>query len=128
MHRAGALIVALGILLGCGNPATIGGRSTQIAATDFEFAPAMDTVAPNQSIMFLFPSTDTARHNVRWVTPPPTYAIGDSSGSRGPGGTPYSVYITLPAGRDTATYKYYCTFHGSPDGTGMAGQIFVTTH
>jgi plastocyanin len=128
MRRLGTLLVSggVGLLFGCGNPAAVdAGRSTQIAATDFEFAPATDTVAPNQNISFLFPATDTATHDVTWINPPPGYSAGDSSGGRRPGSLPYTIYI----GTDTnKTYSYYCNRHGSPDGSGMAGTIYVTTH
>jgi plastocyanin len=39
-----------------------------------------------------------------------------------PGGSKNSAELTLPPG----SYVYYCRFHGSPDGTGMAGKLTVT--
>jgi plastocyanin len=44
------------------------------------------------------------------------------------------INVTLPGGADNSaelelapgTYTYYCRFHGSPDGTGMAGKLTVS--
>src|SRR5262249_44901553 len=120
MRRVGTLLVSggVGLLFGCGNPTALdSGRSTQIAATDFQFAPPTDTVAPGQNIFFQFPSTDGSNHNVTWIAAPPGTAAGSSSGDKRPGDPSYVVYI----GSDTGvTYRYYCTIHGSPDGSGMA--------
>jgi plastocyanin len=38
------------------------------------------------------------------------------------GGSSSTAQLALPPG----TYVYYCRFHGSPDGTGMAGKLTVT--
>ncbi|HUL49521.1 MAG TPA: hypothetical protein VLT79_05840 [Gemmatimonadales bacterium] len=121
--RVGVFVVGIGAVLACGNPAALNtGHSTQIVATDFEFAPDSDTVAALQNITFQFPSTDTATHNVTWINAPPG---ATASGDRRPGSTPYTVYVGQPG-----TYVYYCRFHGNPgpNGTavGMAGVLVVT--
>src|SRR5581483_5284665 len=102
MRSAVLLLSAVGFALACSTPDALSmGRTNQIAATDFQFAPPSDTVTANQQISFMFPSTDGAVHNVTWTNPPPGVSAS-GSGDRTPGSLPYVVLVSQPG-----TYTYY---------------------
>jgi plastocyanin len=114
------LVLALGAvisLIACGNPSAISNTTNQIAATDDQFGPSLDSVTANQNITWMFPSTNQNFHNVTWLSGP---SLPPNSGERGPGAQNYVQFFGTPG-----TYTYYCTHHGNPDGTGMAGTLVV---
>ncbi len=113
------LAVGLAMLFACGNPSDLPHvNTTQIAVTDDQFGPAVDTVAANQNIFWSFPPTNGHTHNITWVSGP--NPLPPNSGDRMPGAATYVQFFATPG-----TYTYFCGFHGSADGTGMFGTLVV---
>ncbi|MGB0385402.1 MAG: cupredoxin domain-containing protein [Ardenticatenaceae bacterium] len=86
-------------------------ENVQISALDFEFAPQAVTI--------------TAGHTVTWTNDgnaPHTVTGSDDSWDSGTmsSGDTYSFTFNEPG-----TYQYYCRFHGTADGSGMAAVITV---
>jgi plastocyanin len=132
----GLLFVAGLVLAGCSsgggsNSNTTGGGSTsgananctdvssgpdfQVAMKDFSFDPSC-IIAKNTQKLDLENDGNTA-HTFTIVGTPVDVTLqpGDTKELAAPGSA-------LKPG----TYVFYCKFHGSPDGTGMAGKITVS--
>jgi len=117
--RAGVLIAVVALCgLACQPDPTDQGsmNSTEIAISDDDFTPAVDTVAVNQNIRWVFGSTNADTHNVTWDSGPFTPT---NSGDKINGST-YTVYFGT-----VGTYAYHCSHHGTAAGSGMAGTLTV---
>lgn len=90
--------------------------SQSVAITDFSFTPTTVTIEQSASVVWTYAvGAGTAPHTV-------TASNGSfDSGTLAPGATYERAFPTA------GTFGYYCRFHGSADGTGMAGSITVRT-
>jgi plastocyanin len=108
MRRIASVLIVAGIVLVGGAGVAL---AAEVATEDFVFDPKTITVDPGEDI--LFDNTGNAPHT----------ATADNgsfdTGNLDPG---QSETITINA---EGTYPYYCRYHGSPGGTGMAGTIVV---
>lgn len=85
--------------------------TVEVAAADFEFQPQSVTINAGDTITWT--NTGAAPHTA-------TASDGSwDSGNLDPGQT-FSRTFDTPG-----TYNYYCRYHGTPEGTGMAGTIVV---
>jgi plastocyanin len=110
-RRAWALAVA-GVVLLATAPAAHA-ATVQVEMKDNVYIPAERTISPGDTISWL--NKGRSPHNV-------TY--GDKS-KQSPAVEPGETYtITFPS---AGTYYYYCSFHSSGSGKGMAGVIKVGT-
>lgn len=118
MRSAVRLLVVAGAVFACTNTADLGHfNSANIAVTDNQFGPALDSVSVSQNISWSFPSTNQNSHSINWTSGP---SLPPNSGDRMPGAATYVQFFG-----QTGTYTYYCRFHGAPDGSGMAGTLVV---
>ena len=107
------MIIAALIALGWWQ-ATAGSRAaaSSVSVDDFQFTPAALSVA----------SGDT----VTWTLAGGFHSVVADDGSFNSGepgtGFPFSHTFNAPG-----TYRYYCSVHGGPNGSGMSGVITVTS-
>lgn len=85
-----------------------------ITMIDFDYQPENRSIKPNDRVRWT--NTGQVTHSVTFVSGP------DIDQDVGPDDT--SAYYTFPS---TGTFRYYCRFHGTPEGGGMSGTITVTT-
>ncbi len=86
--------------------------TTKITAQDFEFVPPKLSAKSCTTVKLT--NQGGATH---------TFTIdGSPINVTLPGGAPGEAELALAPGE----YVYYCKFHGSPDGSGMAGTLTVT--
>jgi plastocyanin len=89
-----------------------GGGSVALTQQGFAFQPA--TFSAKSCDTVNVDNKDTAEHTFT--------VVGSAINVTLPGGSQNSAQLNLPPG----TYIFYCRFHGSPDGSGMAGKLTVT--
>ncbi|MFL5729550.1 MAG: T9SS type A sorting domain-containing protein [Cytophagaceae bacterium] len=84
-----------------------------VTVSDFTFSPSTVTIQPGDAVMFNFTSGthSVTSDNSKW-----TEFVGTA---------PASTTISTPF-TTAGTYPYYCKFHGTAGGTGMAGTITVS--
>jgi plastocyanin len=91
-------------------PAIASAEIHQVRVVDNEFVPSFVTIAPGDT--------------VEWSAEAPLHTVTASDGSFDseeiPAGSTFS--ITFPT---VGTVPYYCSNHGAPDGSGMAGVVRV---
>jgi len=107
---AGTLALLLGLVT---LPAATLGQAgdATVAAQNFAFAPGEIHIAPGGSVVWT--NGDPQQHTV-------TADDGSfDSGGLNANGALSSTFT------DPGRYAYYCTFHGGPGGSGMAGVIIV---
>jgi plastocyanin len=109
MRRIASVVIVGGAVLLIA--AGIASAATTVDAEDFDFSPKTISIDPGGSITF--DNTGNTAHT----------ATADNgsfdTGNLDPG---ESKTITIKA---PGTYPYYCKYHGSPGGSGMAGTITV---
>ena len=89
-----------------------GGGTVAVATQNFQFQPPK--VSAKSCTTVNLTNKDSFTHT--FTIPNTTINVTLNGGGSG------SAQLALPPG----TYVYYCRFHGSPDGTGMAGKLTVT--
>ncbi len=104
-----AVLLSLPVLL---LPAVGNAADVTVNATEFFFEPKDRTINPGSRVRWQ--NTGNNNHTVTFTNGP---SIDDelSTGEVGP----YYTFSSL------GTFNYYCRFHGTPEGQGMAGSIRV---
>src|SRR5512133_314667 len=98
-------------ILGSGAIAAPLGKQVQITVADFNFSPRTVTINAGDTVVWI--NTGAATHTV-------TASDGSwDSGNLAPGQSFSHTFSTA------GTVAYYCRFHGSADGNGMAGTLVV---
>lgn len=109
MRRIASVLFVCGFVLLAG--AGIAQAATTVATEDFVFDPKSISIDPGEEITF--DNTGNVAH---------TATADNGSFDTGNLDSGQSEAITIKA---EGTYPYYCKYHGSPGGTGMAGTIVV---
>jgi plastocyanin len=84
------------------------------------YAPPSVTIARGESVSWVADAGNDFDATTVGTTHHPLKFVGDSQPSQTAGTSATRTFNT------PGTFRYYCTFHGSPDGTGMSGTITVT--
>ncbi len=92
-----------------------GAANHQILVEDFEFQPAVLTVAPGDTITFVWTGSIPHTTTSDATSGPDSW----DSGLLGQGAT-YQLVLN-----EEGSYPYYCIPHGGPGGIGMAGTIHI---
>ncbi len=106
-------LIGLTLSLGCGKPEAAG---TLINMTDNQFSGSVARVPVGTRVTFL--NGGRSVHNATAVDG--SWKSGDVAAHSSGGGRGGDVVFDKPG-----VYKYYCIYHGTKDGRGMAGVVVV---
>ena len=97
----------------------------EVETEDIAFMPSAVAIEPGETVTWVHPQTIEA-HNVRFADL--SYPDqGPTPAPRTPTPSPFTASRTFTTASATP-YRYYCEEHGTPQGGGMAGVVYVTAN
>jgi plastocyanin len=114
VSRLGVFVLMSAALLGCSDSTDVTDQT--VSVQDDAFNPSNATVSVGGTVTWSWGGSNT--HNVTFVDPIAVGASAPSSATQATG----SYHLTF---NTAGSYDYYCTIHGTAQGTGMAGTITV---
>jgi len=114
MSRIGVLVLASVALLGCSDATDV--TDGTVTVQDDAFNPVATSVSVGGTVTWSWNGANP--HNVTFIDPIGSGASAPASGTQAAG----SYQLTF---NTAGTFDYYCTIHGTAQGTGMAGTITV---